>query len=91
MAMRAKLRQTPATGSRATRSYAPAEEPHGALRRVSLSLLLMMGAASLAGGTYVLYEALIAGAPRASPVMIEPRAHPPGFKSDLPAGRRIHG
>ncbi len=94
MAMRAKLRQTTAAGSKAARSYAPTgEEPRGALKRVSLSLLLMAGAASLAGGTYVLYEALIASAPTASPVMFEPRAHPSGIKSDLadPSGWRIHG
>ena len=94
MAMRAKLRQATAAGSRATRSYAPAgEELRGAFKRVSLSLLLMAGAASLAGGTYVLYEALIAGAPTASPILFEPRAHPSRLKSDQadPTGWRIPG
>jgi hypothetical protein len=93
-AMRAKLRQAPGAGSRAMRSHAPTgEELRGALKRVSLSLLLMACAVSLAGGTYVLYETLIASAPTASPVMVEPRAHPSGTKSDLadPTGWRIRG
>jgi hypothetical protein len=94
MAMRAKLRQATTAGSRTTRSYPSAgEAPRGALKRVSLSLLLMVGAASLAGGTYVLYEALTASAPTAHPIILEPRAHPSGLRSDRtdPTGWRTRG
>jgi hypothetical protein len=90
MAMRAKLRQATTAGSRTTRSYPPAGEARrGALKRVSLSLLLMVGAASLAGGTYILYEALTASAPTAHPVILEPRAHPSGLRSDRTDPNRV--
>jgi hypothetical protein len=80
-ALRAKLRQSAATG-RASSRAAAATESTGALKRASLSLLLMAGAALLAGSTYFLAQAFIAAAP-ASPVTIEPGMQPTGIKSGL--------
>jgi hypothetical protein len=96
MALRAKLRQSNGTGRGAMPSYVPeaemGEPRHGSLKRASLSVLLMAGAAFAAGSTYFLYQTFLIAAP-ASPVMIAPSASPADSQSSLanPAARRPHG
>jgi flagellar motility protein MotE (MotC chaperone) len=75
MALRAKLRQPPA-GTDApshARAAGAGEQPGGLLRRASFSLLLL--AACVVGGAYLLYQTFVAPAP-ASPFTIERGAHP---------------
>jgi hypothetical protein len=104
MALRAKLRQSNG-GSRSTvptymQAGAMGEPRHSAIKRASLSVLLMAGAALVASSTYYLYQTFVVAAP-ASPVVVAPAASPTGaqfdVKSDVksnladPVGRAPHG
>jgi hypothetical protein len=87
MALRAKLRQSNGGGRGTAPSYVPpgavGEPRHSTLKRASLSVLLMAGAALVASSTYYLYQTFVVTAP----------ASPAGVKSDLadPAGRQPKG
>jgi hypothetical protein len=95
MALRAKLRQSNGSG-RGGLPYLSAAamgaQRQGALRRASLSMLLMAGAAILAGSTYFLLQTLVATAPGAGPGVMAPGAAPAGALYNIdPHGRRPQG
>ena len=85
MALRAKLRQSNGSSRGSVPSYMQAgamgEPRHSAIKRASLSVLLMAGAALVASSTYYLYQTFVVAAP-ASPVMVAPAD---------PVGRPPHG
>jgi hypothetical protein len=79
MALRAKLRQSNGNGRGHVPSFVPAgalaEPRHGTIKRASLSVLLIAGAALVASSTYYLYQTYVTPAP-ASPAMVAPAASP---------------
>jgi hypothetical protein len=78
-ALRAKLRQS----APPRRLAEPEGPPPGAMKRASYSLLLMAGAAIVAGSTYYLYQTFVAPSPLLGPLMMEWGAQPAGVKSDV--------
>jgi hypothetical protein len=96
MAMRAKLRRSSAAGpdtvARVPQMPDELAAP-GTFRHASFSLLLMAGAAVLAGSTYFLYQSVLPPLTRPAPVMLAPDPHPTGIKSDLadPTSRQRPG
>jgi len=92
MAMRERLRQPPVDFEAASPGLAPpgAEEPApDTFKRASLNLLLMAGAAVLAGTTYILSRTVAAPVSQASPAVGEPGAG--GQELADPTGRRLRG
>jgi hypothetical protein len=90
MAMREKLRQTPAgfgTSSRGLPALDAEMPPPDTFKRASLNLLLTAGAAMLAGTTYVLSRTVAASLPGGR-AMSEPT--PGGQDLADPAGQRLH-
>jgi hypothetical protein len=86
MALRAKLRQSNGSSRASIPSYMAAgvmgESRQSAIKRASLSVLLMTGAALVASSTFYLYQTFVVSAP-ASPAMVAPAASPAGVRSDL--------
>jgi hypothetical protein len=92
MAMRERLRQPPVDFEAASPGLAPpgAEEPApDTFKRASLNLLLMAGAAVLAGTTYILSRTVAAPVSEAAPAVDQPGAN----RQELadPTGRGLRG